>query len=85
MTLKEAINASEIWSARGYNSKGECVCSVAFYGGRLVMLAGFDGNWASKWESVDDDDERLEGLVYRPTGPKPDHELDDEIMNMLGD
>ena len=84
MTLKEAINASQIWAARGYTENGECVVSVAYYGDRLTWLKGFGGNWAKNWEPIPDDEKGLlDGLEFSPTGPKPATQLEQETIDAL--
>lgn len=86
MTLEEAINASLIYAARGYDDKGQCVVSVAYYGDTLMWLKGFGGNWSKDWEPVKDEDrEKLAALDFRPSGPRPDDQIEDEIKDAISE
>ena len=81
MTLEEAINASQINAARGYDANDECVVSVAYYGDKLIWLTGFGGDWAKKWEGVKPEErKRLIGLTFKPTGPKPEEQIEREVI-----
>jgi len=83
MLLEEALNASQIHAARGYDTTGKCVVSVANYGGQLMWMPGWGGNWSNAWVEVPADDmEKLKPLDFKPTGPPPpltDFELAKEI------
>lgn len=84
MTLEGAINASQIHAARGYTEEGECVVSLAYYGDKLLWLTGFEGNWAKGWKPVPDDERhRLEGLKFKPTGPKPEDQIEREVIDAI--
>ena len=84
MELKEAINASPIWAARGYNHEGQCECSVAFYGEKLTWLSGLGGFWAKKWEPLTEESEVLIGhLDFLPFGPKQEDEIEDDILKII--
>jgi len=84
MNLKEAINASQIWAARGYTDEGKCVVSVAYYGDELRWLTGWDGNWAKHWEAVDDEGmKKLEALTFKPSGPKPEEQIEQEVVEAI--
>lgn len=81
MTLDEAINASQISAARGFDSNKVCVASVAFYGDKLVWLSGFGGDWSKNWKEVGPSDRaRLETLDFKPTGPKPEEQIEREVI-----
>ena len=85
MTYKEAINASQIWAARGFNEKGEAVVSVAYYGDELRWLEGWGGNWAKSWKPVPEEDlHKLDKLVFHPYGAKPDDQIHEEMLASLG-
>lgn len=84
MTLEDAINTSQVHAARGYNEEDECVVSVAYYGGELLWLTGFGGNWAKKWEKVPEEERsNLDRLNFRPTGPKPEDQIEKEVIDAL--
>lgn len=84
MTLEDAINTSQVHAARGYNENDECVVSVAYYGGELLWLTGFDGNWAKDWKEIPVEDKHmLDGLNFRPTGPKPEEQIEKEVIDAL--
>lgn len=94
MNYKQAINASQIWAARGYDHDNVCVVAVCVYGGKTLWLTGFGGNWSKKWEPVEDPEdedqtrenfEKLEALRFVPTGPKPDEQVAAELLDILGD
>lgn len=79
MKLEDAINASQIHSARGYKH-GQCVVSVAFYGGCLRWLTGWEGNWAKNWKEIPDEERhKLDGLDFRPGGPPPEEDVEDSL------
>jgi len=84
MLLNEALNQSRIQAARGYTEEGKCVVSVANYGGQLVWMTGWGGNWVNEWKPVPAEElSKLDPLDFRPTGPPPpidDHELAKEIF-----
>lgn len=85
MNYKEAINASQIWAARGYDQTKTCVVSVCFYGGKLMWLEGWKGNWSKKWEEVPEEKlPKLDDLNFFPTGPKPDEQIAAELLDALG-
>jgi hypothetical protein len=85
VNYKEAINASQIWSARGYDKTKTCVVAVAHYGGKLMWLEGWKGNWSKTWKPVPDDKlATLEELNFFPTGPKPDEQIAAELLDALG-
>ena len=93
MNYKEAINASQIWAARGYDEKNVCVVSVCFYGEKTLWLTGFGGNWTKKWAPLDEADTpeeleeryaKLRDLRFAPTGPKPDDQIAAELLDVLG-
>lgn len=83
MQLDEALEQSRIQAARGFDSTGACVVSVAFYGGQLMWMTGWGGSWVNTWEPVPADQmSKLDGLDFVPTGPPPpidDFELAKEI------
>jgi len=84
MKLEEAINASQIQAARGYDDNGQCVVSVAYYGDALMWLKGFGGNWAKNWETITDEDrDDLKLLSFAPSGPKPESQLEQETLEAL--
>ena len=84
MTPEEAINTSQIHAARGYTENDDCVVSLAFYGDKLLWLTGFDGNWSKDWKAVPDNErEKLEGLTFKPTGPKPEDQIEREVINAI--
>ncbi len=84
MNLREAINISQIRAARGYNDKDDCVVSVALYGEELKWLKGFGGNWSKNWETLSDEDrDRLIGLNFKPSGPKPAEQIEEEVSDAL--
>lgn len=85
MNYKEAINASQIWGARGYNEMGVCVVAICLYDDVVMWLPGFDGNWAKDWEELPEDGEsKLVGLKFAPTGRKPDDQIAAELLSILG-
>jgi len=71
MTLDEALRASSVAAARGFKD-GKAVVSVAYYGGRLVWLTGWGGNWATEWKPVPKDEikPKLDPLDFQPTGAR---------------
>jgi hypothetical protein len=87
MTLEDAINASQIHAARGYTEDDQCVVSLAYYGDKLLWLTGFGGNWAKGWKPVDEapqeEQDKLKGLDFRPTGPKPEDQIEREVIDAL--
>jgi len=86
MNYSDAINASQIWAARGYDEKNICVVSVCHYGGKLMWLTGFGGNWTKTWEEMPEEaNAQLEGLRFAPTGRKPDDQINAELLELLGD
>jgi len=84
---KEAVNSSQIWSARGYDpATGECVVSVAHYGGCMRWLEGWGGNWKKKWTPIPEDEKhKLVGLEFRPYGAKPDDQIAEEVLAALSE
>lgn len=94
MNYKEAINASQNWAARGYNQAGICEVAICHYGGKLMWLPGFGGNWAKDWEPFEEGvepeklKERLDSLAalnFYPTGPKPEEQVQWELLEALSD
>lgn len=86
MNYKDAINASQIWAARGYDKEGICVVAVCVYGneGETLWLTGFEGNWEKKWKPIPDDAAPiLATLRFVPTGPKPDDQIAAELLDVL--
>lgn len=85
MNYKEAINASQIWAARGYDHTNTCVVSVCYYGNKLMWLEGWGGNWTKQWKPVPDDKlDKLAPLNFFPTGKKPDDQIAAELLSALG-
>ena len=81
MNIHEAIKASQIHAARGYDAD-KPVVSVAHYGGKLVMN-GWKGDW-KKWVPIPEDVlQEMEALNFRPSGPRPSDDIADEIMDAL--
>ena len=79
MTLTEALSASRLLAARGFDANGVCVVSVADYGGTILWMEGWDGNWTNVWtEIAADRRSKLDALDFRPTGPPP--EIDVEVV-----
>lgn len=86
MNYKEAINASQVWAARGYNKQGECEVSVALYGDQLVWLTGWGGNWVKEWKPLPDDQiDKLADYSFVPTGPKPEEQITGEMLAALSE
>jgi hypothetical protein len=86
MNYKEAINASQIWAARGFDSKGEAVVSVAHYGDELRWLQGWKGDWKKTWEPIPEDKmHMLEDLEFRPYGAKPADQIEAEVLAALSE
>lgn len=86
MNYKEAINASQIWAARGYNDMGKCEVSVCHYGGKLMWLEGWGGNWVKKWKEIPEDKiPMLLPLRFTPTGPRPDDVVAEELLGAFDD
>jgi len=87
LNYKDAVNASQIWAARGYDPEtSTCVVSVVYYGDKLMWLTGWGGDWKKKWEEIPEKDlHMLEGLDFRPTGPRPDDEINDDLLAALSD
>jgi len=87
MNYKDAINASQIWAARGYDpDTSKAVVAVVHYGGKLMWLTGWDGNWVKDWKPIPEDEmHKLEGLDFSPTGPKPDDQIAEEIIETLSE
>ena len=86
MNYKEAINASQIWAARGFDDKGEPVISVAHYGDELRWLEGWGGNWKKVWEPVPEDKiHLLDTLTFQPYGAKPDDQIEAEMLAALSE
>lgn len=84
MKLEDAVNASQIWAARGYDENGKCVVSIAYYGEKLMWLTGFGGNWAKGWEVMSDEDkESIKNLDFRPFGAKPEDQIEEEIKEAI--
>lgn len=84
MELRAAINASQVAAARGYTADGKCVCSVAFYDDQMMMLRGFGGNWDKKWSPISgEDQEQIGKLDFRPFGPKPADQIEQEIKDAI--
>ena len=84
MKMRDAIAASQISAARGYDKDNKCVVSVAHYGGGLMWLTGWGGNWAKTWAKPKEEDlPKLEVLTFKPSGPKPEALLEDEITAAL--
>lgn len=72
MNLREAIDTSRVLAARGYTPEGQCVVSVADYGGQLIWLTGFKGVWATEWQPIPPEElPNLDKLDFRPTNPPP--------------
>jgi len=85
MNYKEAINASQIWAARGYDDTGVCVVTICFYDGKTMWRPGFGGNWAKNWEGLPEDGPaKIAHLRFAPTGPKPDEQVQAELLDILG-
>lgn len=85
MNYKEAINASQVWAARGYDQTKVCVVSVCFYGEKLMWLEGWKGNWSKKWEVIPEDKlSKLDDLNFFPTGRKPDEQIAAELLDAIG-
>lgn len=84
MNIDEAIEASQIRAARGYNEQDEPVVSVAFYGGKLVMN-GWQNNW--KWRPIDEETLALfnKELIFKPYGIRSDDDIEDSILDALTD
>lgn len=60
------------------------MASVAYYGERLVWRSGFDGNWAKSWQPVSDDDRKLlSELDFQPSGPKPEEQIEEEVLRAI--
>lgn len=89
MDFKEAINASQIWAARGYDpTTNVCVVSVAHYGDQLIWLTGWKGDWKKKWVPIPEGEEGLDmlnGLDFYPTGAKPEDQINDEVLAALSE
>ncbi len=87
MDYKEAINASQIWAARGYDREsGECVVSVSHYGDELRWLEGWGGNWKKTWKPVPEDEmHKLDDLEFRPYGAKDDDQIAQEMLDALSE
>ena len=84
MELKEAINASQNWSARGFDDTDTCVVSLAYYGDQLLWLKGFGGNWSKDWAPVEDEDYKLlDPLNFIPSGPKPEEQIEQEVLDAI--
>lgn len=84
MRLEDAVNASQIWAARGYDETGKCVCSVAVYPDKVMWLKGFGGAWAKEWVLMTDEDRTsVANLSFRPFGPKPEDQIEQEIVDAL--
>lgn len=84
MDLQEAINASQVGSARGYTQGGECVCAVAHYDDQLLMLRGYGGDWEKKWGPITEaDEEHFKTLDFLPFGPKPVDQIEQEIQDAI--
>lgn len=72
MTLEEALAASRVQAARGYDADNKCVVSVANYGGELLWLTGWGGSWAPEWVTIPEDGlGKLKPLDFKPTNPPP--------------
>jgi hypothetical protein len=87
MNYKDAINASQIWAARGYDpATNVCVVSVSHYGDKLMWRTGWKGDWKKEWEPIPKDKtSMLDGLDFYPTGPKPDDQINDEMLAALSE
>ena len=89
MLLNDALNQSRIQAARGFDAASNCVVSVASYGGQLMWMTGWNGNWVNDWLPIPSGDmSKLDGLDFRPTGPPPpmdDHDLLVEIYSEIED
>lgn len=84
MNLEDAVNASQNWSARGFDDLGNCVASVAYYGDRLVWLKGFGGNWTKSWAPLEEADRLLvRDLNFVPFGPKPEDQIEQEVLDAI--
>jgi len=92
MNYRDAINASQIWAARGYDEKNVCVVSICHYGDKLMWLTGFGGNWVKEWKPLEEGVEKeeleeryakLKNLRFAPTGPKPEDQIQAELMDSL--
>lgn len=84
MNYKDAINASQNWGARGFNSDGVAIVSVAHYGGKLVWITGWEGDWKKKWVPIPEDELfKLDRISFLPMGPKDDDLISVEMMSAL--
>ena len=87
MNYKDAINASQIWAARGYDTATNvCVVSVCHYDDKLMWLTGWGGDWKKEWKVIPDEEmSKLGSLDFYPTGPKTDDEINDEMLTALSE
>ena len=86
MKLQDALDASLISAARGYDKDSKCVVSVAIYGDGLMWLTGWGGNWTKVWKAIDEEGMRkLQELDFKPSGPKPENMIEAEIRDALAD
>jgi len=86
MNLRDAINSSQIHAAKGYDAAGECVVSIAYYGDCLRWLTGWGGNWAKEWKEIPEKERhKLDELTFRPSGPRPDDDIHDDMLRRFDD
>ena len=87
MNYVDAINASQIWAARGYDpTTNVCVVSVVHYGDELLWLTGWDGDWKKEWKPIPENElSKLDGLDFYPTGPKGEDQINEEVLTALSE
>jgi len=87
MNYKEAINASQIWAARGYDpATNVCVVSVVHYGDQLMWLTGWEGDWKKEWKPIPEEElPKLDALDFYPTGPKSEDQISAEVLSALSE
>lgn len=87
MNYKDAINASQIWAARGYDpDTNVCVVAVSHYDDRLMWLTGWKGDWKKAWAPVPEKElPLLDRLDFYPTGSKSDDQINDEMLSALSE
>jgi len=87
MNYKDAINASQIWAARGYDpATNVCVVSVCLYGDELMWLTGWGGDWKKEWKKIPEAEiPKLSAFDFYPTGSKSDDQINDEMLSALSE